>query len=238
MSYNELYCFEENRRSTGYILTNYLQKDNPGITELDIPSEYKGKPVVGIDFRAFASSRHLISVRFPSTLRNIDDGAFTGCTSLENITFPDSKVYFGSETFYACPKLPVEIQLMSALCSCNLTHPMPGLEYYRFSPKYRSQLILENEPFMRTDVFELAVKNKCFRNAERQWLLWVLETLVENCPITHLCIAADGDLLSDTEIVNALIDLSAKIGRIELTAWLLEHKNRNFGFDGGNKFEL
>ena len=238
MDLDELFRFELNNKLTRYYIVEYRQKNNPDITELALPSEFKGLPVIRIKYHAFASSRYLISVKLPSSIRNIDEDAFMNCTSLENVEFPETKVYLEGDTFYGCMKLPAEIQLMSVLCSTNLTHPLPGLEYYRFAPKYRCGLNLENEPLMRADIFELAVKNKCFRTAECEWLLWVLESFIENNMITHLRIAAQGGLLDDGELLGKLAVFSANNGNTELTAWLLDLKNKKIGFDINETYEL
>lgn len=238
MDIDEIFHFKLNNKSTAYYIVDYRQTNNPDITELVLPSEFRGLPVIRINYRAFASSRYLISVKIPSSIRNIEELAFADCSKLESVEFPDAKTYIEEDTFYGCTKLPAEIQLMSVLGSTNLACPMSGVMYHRFAPKYRSELILEKEPFMRTDIFELAVRNKCFRTSEGDWLLWMLETLVERCTITHMQIAADGGLLDDEDTLVRLADISAKKGDVELTAWLLEYKNRKFGFNGGDNYEL
>ncbi len=47
-----------------------------------------------------------------------------------------------------------------------------------------------------------------------------------------------GEPFPDRALLNKLIDHSAKIGRPELTAWLLEYKKRGFGFGAEDKYEL
>ena len=94
---------------------------------LDIPDEYRGKPVTEIAAIAFHGCKQLTELTIPDSiavaggfadctnLRKvtlgsgvtiIDSNAFSGCTALEEINFPESLTEIGSEAFYGCEKLP------------------------------------------------------------------------------------------------------------------------------------
>ncbi len=49
---------------------------------LEIPSSLGGYDVVAVDAGAFEGCTHIVSVKIPSTVRDIGDKAFYGCTSL------------------------------------------------------------------------------------------------------------------------------------------------------------
>ncbi|MFC2340548.1 MAG: leucine-rich repeat protein, partial [Olsenella sp.] len=51
-------------------------------TDLAIPSELGGRPVVGIAASAFRGCTSLRSVSLPPTVESVGDGAFSGCSSL------------------------------------------------------------------------------------------------------------------------------------------------------------
>ena len=53
--------------------------------ELELPEEYKGKPVVAIEKEAFSGCERLTSVTVPETVTRIGAGAFKGCKNLQSI---------------------------------------------------------------------------------------------------------------------------------------------------------
>ena len=72
-----------------------------------IPSEItfrEGKknvtyPVVGIDYYAFESFTRLTEIFIPSSVKNIGDGAFSGCEQLSTIHVPDEILSIGARAF-------------------------------------------------------------------------------------------------------------------------------------------
>ena len=61
-------------------------------------------PVTGIGFCAFAGS-DLSSVTIPSTVTDIDNGAFKNCAMLTGVDIPNSVTTLKSEAFYNCSQL-------------------------------------------------------------------------------------------------------------------------------------
>lgn len=74
-------------------------------TDIDvaIPSNIDGFPVTNIGEGAFKNAL-IRSVVIPSSVRNIDWFAFSGCTCLESITIPSSVLSVGYGAFDYCPK--------------------------------------------------------------------------------------------------------------------------------------
>lgn len=117
--------FELNSDSTGYVLAGRGTCEDNVIL---VPSEYQGKPVVGVKTFAFCNQEtykgddkltgiclpdsitsvgtysfaccsKLERVSLPQSLTNIEDGAFYETTSLQNITFPSSLKKIGKLAF-------------------------------------------------------------------------------------------------------------------------------------------
>lgn len=63
--------------------------------ELTVPETIEGFPVAGIGGAAFADNKTLTSVTLPATVRNIAQGAFTGCGKLQG-------VYAAADSSYYC----------------------------------------------------------------------------------------------------------------------------------------
>lgn len=76
--------FEWNEEYAGYFV---YEKDGNEYIDLIIPSEYKGKPVVGIGKYAFSSYSKVRSVIIPKSIKVIDSFAFSYCDYLRYIEF-------------------------------------------------------------------------------------------------------------------------------------------------------
>ncbi|MBP3666173.1 MAG: leucine-rich repeat domain-containing protein [Clostridia bacterium] len=83
-------------------------------TEIYIPSAIDGYKVTRIGEIAFIG-KPITAVRFPSSVTEIYDGAFHGCTELTEITLPSSITYLGSQVFQACTGLT------TATLQCRIT---------------------------------------------------------------------------------------------------------------------
>ncbi len=83
-------------------------------TEIYIPSSIDGYKVTRIGEIAFIS-RPITAVRFPSSVTEICDGAFHGCTELTEITLPSSITTLGSQVFQGCTGLS------TATLQCRVT---------------------------------------------------------------------------------------------------------------------
>ncbi|MDE6580779.1 MAG: leucine-rich repeat domain-containing protein [Ruminiclostridium sp.] len=103
MDIDELFEFEECEK--GYILKDYLLKNDPSVTEAEIPSEYKGKPVTIISSCAFFASEHLRRVKIPDGITTICNLTFGGCDDLKTVILPSGLKKIGSQAFSDCEKL-------------------------------------------------------------------------------------------------------------------------------------
>ena len=121
-----VFTFEEADGDTA-ILVGYsgrATKDD----HVEIPTEFNGRPVVGIGESvfynlaavvevkipetvtsigkyAFANCTELVSITLPAGLLSIDFAAFNGCTKLETVDLGDSLVSIGDSAFKSCPVL-------------------------------------------------------------------------------------------------------------------------------------
>lgn len=80
--------FEFVRTEDAFELKRYLQSNNSGITELEIPERFRFVRVGSVAPRAFKDAVYLKSVSVPETVRRIGRGVFENCSSLENISLP------------------------------------------------------------------------------------------------------------------------------------------------------
>lgn len=347
MNCNELYEFKETEK--GYTLTCYLMSDAADITDIEIPSEYRSKPVTEIGDSAFAGAKYLRSVIIPdsvlelgsevfrnckslakvklpkniycipafafdgcSSLKSIDlpdgvtailddafvdcvsleeivlpkcfqnlDTSFSGCTSLRSVVFQSEGVYVSLYAFDDCPALPPETVMRALVPGDDITAPF--VYYYDKGFGWWTAL--------RQDVFELAMKYDSFSQTNKSMLFYMIfseELFAAYYPIMHdsgwlyreenmtgfekllsdifkgeskdapklwenmniwvtdeklidgiiASAARRGEMNGERTFFDMLLERSVSLGKTEATAWLLEYKNREFGFDGEEKYEL
>lgn len=270
MSYKVEELFQMEKYVDGYAIFEYLKKDDPTITEIKIPAEYKGKPVT--DIFGFAHSKYLKrvvvprsvreihntafwrcesletaklskglevigncafqesnmkSIVLPKSLKELGDRAFRGCNNLESVTF-NSKPLIEPQVFVGCPKLPPETLVMGLVLSTDITMPLAhNFDLLRRKDAYES--------CFRPDVFELLAKNNCFRGSRLDDMFY---QMIDNKKPELFPIAEQYGMLEDAALLDKLISYSIEQKNVEATAYLLDYKNRKFGFDGGDKFEL
>ena len=73
--------------------------------DIELPSEYKGKPVTVIDSYAFVDCEDIRSVVIPDSVTDIRNNAFADCNSLTNINIPSSVESIGVDAFSGCDNL-------------------------------------------------------------------------------------------------------------------------------------
>lgn len=233
MSYSadELYRFNETEG--GYSVEEYLKGDDPSVTEPEIPEEWKGKPVSAIAPGAFEAAMYLKHVKLPKSIKTLCYRAFADCWSLESVEFePGAEIELESDVFTGCDKLPAETLAIGLLRSVNLTAAFekghcPALWIFD-----------TDSPDKASEVFEILAKNNCYREASPDDLEFILGAFIGINNIKALPIAEKYGLLENAGLVNSLLAKAIESERTEMTAFLLDYKNRKFGFDGGEDFEL
>lgn len=274
---NGLFEFEEFNGTCS--LKYYLKKDDPNITEIEIPAECRGFPVRSAEF-AFSEAKYIKHVKIPPSIRSIGDFCFYNCISLESVEFseglgaigrcafmydvslktlafpksldavflrafaycvnlesvaPNFPTNWGEQVFLGCDKLPAEVILMDLVCRSDITQPLNERAYSGAFELDSPENIDPRQSYTRPDVLELAIKNDSFRSVD---VFLLLEFLVEEGSAESLLLARELGLLKTREQADEYISRSVEAGTTELTAYLLDYKNRKFGFDGGGDFEL
>lgn len=82
--------------------------------EIVIPNTYKEKPVTKIGVEALRNKADVTSVVLPSTIIDIEDGAFSNCTSLSSINLLEGIASISETTFMYCTSLK-EINIPSSV---------------------------------------------------------------------------------------------------------------------------
>lgn len=106
-------CGKQNRTSEGLIFS--LNSDRKSYTlfgigtckdtEIVIPSEYDGFPVIAIGDDAFYGCFKLTSITIPDGVTSIGDQAFYDCSKLTSVTIGNSVTSIGDDAFYGCKGL-------------------------------------------------------------------------------------------------------------------------------------
>ena len=77
------------------------------ISEVIIPKEILGYPVISIGASAFEGCSNLSKVELPEGLVNIEDKAFAFCENLTNMYIPSSVSIIGNDVFKDCDRLMI-----------------------------------------------------------------------------------------------------------------------------------
>ena len=85
--------------------TAEITKYKGSASTLVIPSEIGGKKVTGIGRMAFASCTTLTDVTIPDSVTSIGDWAFSDCDAIVNVKIPDTVTYLGEYAFRSCSSL-------------------------------------------------------------------------------------------------------------------------------------
>ena len=245
---DELFSFEES--DNGYrikLFKLFNLRDDQSVIEVDIPAEYNGLPVREIGDAAFFMSKFLTrvsipegiekignsafyscglrEVTLPESLKELDTEAFMRCSELERVIFRNKDTEFGFGVFEDCPKIAAENVMQSLARSCDITKPFAAEEVY-WSHEVAVDLIWADSA-LRDDVFELALKYDSFALFDKEK---VFEEIAERNLCRFLPMTENAGWDISEECLGKLLDIAVDNGFVEITAWLLDYKNRKFGF--------
>lgn len=240
MSYSvdELFNIIESFFDEHAYVSKFLKGDDPNVTSVEIPSEYHGRPVTNIARFGFSDCSYLREVIIPDSVETIDRWAFYSCRKLRTIRLP-KYVKIDMQAFMDCPKLSAEVVMAGLVGSPeDLSAPFSTEEIIDEDVLYSAEEKLDWRGLMRPDVFELAVKYDSFRLIGTNMLYRVI---IHNGLFSHFEMLENAGRSPDAEQTDRLIEFSAENGYTEMTAFLLDYKNRKFGFndfEGGDRLEL
>lgn len=231
MSYNfeELFeCFTIDNREAG--IGSFLKSGDQSVTRVEIPAKYNGLPVKSIASFAFLDCKFLREVLIPDSVEWIDAWAFQNCSELRCVRLPDH-VRFELLVFQGCPKLPPETVVMGLVRSTDITRPLSDKDISEITA---NTLNVPCDCFRR-DVFEILAKNNCLRKCD---LSFLIKRIIEADKSELFPLAEEYGMLESELLVDRLIEYSAELQKTEITAYLLDLKNRKFGFKKGGEFDL
>ena len=89
----------------GNIYLLYAIKEDCAVAEIEVPSEYKGKPVKSIMSRAFEFCVDITAVNLPYSVESIGDDAFSYCRRLKSVNISVGVSSIGKNAFSPCRNL-------------------------------------------------------------------------------------------------------------------------------------
>lgn len=220
----ELFKFRET--NGGYILAKFNGDET--VTEVTTPIEHNGKPVVEIRSDAFINASTLQRVTVSEGVQRIGETAFAGCIRLISISLPASLEAIGSGAFYKC----------EALCEVEFgSYPKFGETVFGFDYDLPAETALMGAVGSRDITRPL--DNTLLRDE-----ILRADNIPDYAPWFSrpdvVALAMENDCFREINegLLTALIKYSIEHNTPEITAYLLELKNRKFGFDHESELNL
>lgn len=179
-----------------------------------------------IETWAFAGCCRLKEITLPESVKVVDGMAFNDCVSLENVIFKYPKTYI-TGTFESCPRLSVDVLLMSALYTADI-------ETANFGELSARSIQINWRYLSKEKVFRRALELNKFDGCDTSELV---RELVKSNSLPSIITASERGWLT-SENIGSLIEIAAENKHAEMTAWLLDYQNRSFGCNGENKYDL
>ncbi len=227
MSYNVDELFDIADDGFGFhetaFVCDFLKRGDPSVTRVEIPAEYHGYPVKNIRQFSFSDCKYLREIFIPDSVETIDTWAFENCEELREVRLP-KHVSIELQGFKNCPRLAPEVVMAGLIGNAE-----------DISAPLNSEQWLDRDALLRPEVFELAVKYDSFRLIGTEMLF---KEIVWCGLLSHFEMLEKAGRSPELEHTDRLIEFSSENGYTEMTAYLLDLKNRKFGFKGGDKFEL
>lgn len=212
----ELFTFHETEG--GYILSEFNGDET--VTEVTTPPEYNGKPVVKIGNGAFSNAIKLQKITISENVRSIGTEAFFCCEALRSISLPASLESIGSFALLEC----------EALCEVEFkSYPKFGAYVFGFGCLPSAEITLMGVVRSRdiTNPIDLVLLRDDLKIASGRadYKPWF-----SRADVVALAMENDCFREIDVELVDALIDYSAKNNTTEITAYFLELKRQKSEF--------
>lgn len=179
-----------------------------------------------IESMAFLYCVSLKEITLPKSMVSVDGYDFETCTALENIIFKNPKTDI-LRTFDNCSRLSADVLLMSALYTADIAN----VNFAELAAKGRR---IDWEFIARDRVFRRALELNKFDGCDTSE---IAKELVKAGNLPNIIRASEHGWIT-TENIDSLINTASENKNAEMTAWLLDHKNRKFGSNGEDNYEL
>lgn len=217
--------FKLRETNGGYILAKFNGDET--VTEVTTPTEHNGKPVVEIRSDAFINASTLQRVTVSEGVQRIGETAFAGCIRLISISLPASLEAIGSGAFYKCEALR-EVEFRS--------YPKFGETVFGFDYALPAETALMGAVCSRDITRPLdntLLRDEIDRADNMPYAPWFSRPDVVALAMENDCFREINE-----ERLDTLIKYSIEHNNPEITAYLLELKNRKFGFEHESEFNL
>ncbi len=136
-----VYAYTDDSATKGLSIEKGSVKGYSGtLTDVVIPSYYKGNSVTSIGDRAFYNCTGLTSITIPDSVTSIGKETFSNCIDLTNVTIGNGVTSIGDSAFYGCSKLQ-DLYITDIMAWCNISG-LNNLMWYGSSNK---RLYINNE---------------------------------------------------------------------------------------------
>ena len=141
------------------------------VTEVEVPTTHQGYPVVRICVEAFADCRNLVRVVVGDGVKDIEEGAFSRCTSLKEVVLSKNLFSLGASAFRECTSL-THIEIPSGVMTLQS-------DTFYHCTALRSVVLSDGLEQIQTNAF---VGNTALTQLTLPASVWMLETsAIKDC---------------------------------------------------------
>lgn len=156
-----------------------------GVVSIPEKVSYKGQDyrIVKIGVKAFCAGEKIESVILPSSVKQISEFAFEGCTSLKSIVFPGSQVKIGEGAFWNCSNIE-EIAFGSDWTEVDFDHFKWSTALKDIEIPVKVRKILHLRAIKSLENINIDEKNNAFASVDGV-LYSGNKSVLYTCPVAH-----------------------------------------------------
>lgn len=209
------------------------------LKSLNIPNS-----IIQIEGYAFYECESLTNINIPNSVTQIGYGAFCGCVNLTSINIPDNVLDIEYATFWDCTNL-INVKASEQtfekfkyddqyLVVSNFARQYYSNNIYTEEEKnrYKNFITIAKKKFLllKNNLIKENIMNMYSSKSREEIIREYIISIIQNKPLLQFMFDEMDNVFTASELIE-LIRLSVEIHETEITAFLMDYKERHFGHE-------